>query len=546
MEDILTLASSGRAEDVLRDMRVRSLWSPYYLAKVVLGYKDMVDHLHFADTELFVQRLVDGDRRQWIEWTRGFLKTTTFTISTGIWFVCPVTEEDTDYAVNVLEIPEEDWLERVALHNQDYTQLYAFETDANAKKKVAEVRWHFEENTLFRACFPEIAYTSTEEPWNNNCIKIRRRGFGQRAEEGTFEAIGAGNALQSRHYDIVWEDDLVGKKAVESEIEMEKTIRWHGLLNGAFVDAAKQMRFGVSNRWGYNDLNSHIRSTESEFVFHTRSAWDIGPDGKEVATWPERYSISALLEIRKSMSPYDFSCQYLNRPTPPGENEVDVSVLHRYTVREGGMIECGCGKTYHPRGLLRYMHFDPYNAKGSNSKSRPAVAVIGTATDKHVFLLDYYIDRGSQEKVFAKLFEWNNQWMPVLFTYEDVGNQSMAEFYIRKAQQSVDFKGRKFPRIVPVKTGNRAKEIRIRDYFFPVFARYKFGIRSTQLHLLESLATFPHPVPDHDYDLLDALAQGAPYWRFPADEVEEVSAKVDEEAYLASLGKPFSYFQTGL
>lgn len=544
MQSILTLAASGDASRVIRDMRVRSLWSPYYLTKVVLGYKELVDHLHFVDTELFLERWLSGYRRQWIQWPRGFFKSTTFTIGTSIWIVCPPSDEDTDYALNHLSIPEEEWTARMSLHNQDATQLFAFETDANAKKKIAEVRYHFEQNSLFRACFPEIAYQGEEEPWNNNTLKIRRRGFAARAEEGTFEAIGAGNALQSRHYDIVWEDDLVGKKAVESEIEMEKTIRWHGLLNGAFVDASKQIRFGISNRWGYNDLNSHVMTNEAaEWIFHTRAAWEIGGDeGKEVAIFPERYSIASLLEIKKSMSPYDFSCQYLNSPIAPGENEVDTAVFHTYTIEKGGIINCSCGAKIHPRTLLRSMHFDPYNAKKGSSKSRPAISVVGCSTDKHIFLLDYYLDRKTHELTFQRLFEMNDQWSPYVFTYEDVGNQNMAEAYIRKAQSAPDFKHRRFPRIVPCKTGNRAKEIRIRDLLIPSFTRYKFAIRSSQFHFIQCAATFPHSVPDHDYDLWDSLAQGAPLWRFPSDEAQEVAARNEEEQYLSQLGKSISYF----
>jgi hypothetical protein len=220
--------------------------------------------------------------------------------------------------------------------------------------------------------------------------------------------------------------------------------------------------------------------------------------------------------------------------------------LHRYTVTEGGMIHCSCGGKYHPRQLLRFMHFDPYNAKGSRSKSRPGLGVIGTSTDKHVFLLDYSVERHTQEQLFEKVFSFNDQWKPCLFTYEDVGNQAMAEVYIRQAQNSSDFKHRRMPYIKPCTTGNRAKEIRIRDHLLPALTRYKFAVRSTQLHFLESLATFPHPVPDHDYDLMDALAQGAPHWRFPESEDRAKEQQINEEEFLAHLGKPFSHFNIGV
>lgn len=540
----LRIASKGDASLVMRDMRVKSLWSPYYFTKVVLGYKELVDHLHLHDTELFIKRWIAGARRQWIEWPRGFFKSTTFTIGTGIWIVLPVSEEDSEYAIERLGIPESDWFERMALHDQDATQLFAFETHRNAQKKVCEVKWHFEENQLFRSLFPEIAYNGSEGPWNNDCIKIRRAtDQGKRVEEGTFEAIGAGEALQSRHYRVVWEDDLVGKKATESETEMEKIIRWHGLLNGAFENAATQIRFGVSNRWGYADLNSWIRSHESEFVFYTRSAWEINPEtGQEQAIFPERYTIESLLEIKKSMSDYDFSCQYRNSPILPGEQEVDLSGLHTYHFDENHVMVCSCGAHWTLAQCLRWIHYDPYNAKGVRSKSRPAIPVVATAPDRHIFLVDYFIGKENYEKIFDKIFAFNDRYRPFKFTYEDVSGQNMAAFHIQQMIRTDEYKKahKNFPPIHAVPVKNKANEVRIREFLLPTFKQAKFSYRPEHQHFRESLQTFPNVVQDHDYDLLVALAQGAAVWRFPADELREREESESESAYLEKLGQPYS------
>lgn len=554
MVDILTLAEQGKAEDVMRDMRVRSLWSPYYFAKVVLGYKEMVDYLHQEELEGFVARLLAGQTKQWIEWPRGFFKTTTFTISCGIWFTLPYDEKDTEYALDVLGLPEEEWFARLALHDQNITQLYAFETQSNADKKIAEIKYHFEENEVFRSLFPEIAYTGSEKPWSSNNLKIRRTGSGGRSNEGTFESIGVGGALQSRHYHIVWEDDLVGKAATESETEMAKTIRWHGLLAGAFVDASRQWRFGVSNRWGFYDLNNHVRTNEPDFVFHTVSAWEPGEDG-DVPTFPvdgtgkERYTMAALMKIRDSgsMTRYDFACQYMNRPLLPGDKEIGLSNLHLYRVEEDGLIVCSCGAKFKPSQLQRYMHYDPYNAKGVRSASRPAIAVIGTSTDKHVFLLHYYIGKGTYEQIYDEIFALNDRWRPQLFTYEDVGHQNMCEFHIRQMEKTPAYKDahKKFPRIEAAPTQGKAKEVRVRENLIPIIEKGKFARRQNHQMFDEMLETFPHPVPGHDYDLLDALAQGARVWRFPLSEEAIDLQKTGDDEYLAQLGKPYSRMEVG-
>lgn len=555
MTDVLQLASEGKASDVMRDMRVRALYSNYYFVKVVLGYSRLTDYFHQVEMEDFLNRWSNGETKQAIEWSRGFYKTTCFTIGTSMWVTLPPTDNDNDYAIYKLRIPEEQWFNRIKLHNQNIRQLLAFETSDNAEKKIGHIKKEFEENDLFRSLFPEIAYDSTQNTtWNNTCLIIKRTGNHSKYMEGTFEAIGAGGALQSRHYDLVWEDDLIGKSAVESDAVMQKTIRWHGLLHGCFVDATRQVRFLVSNRWALNDLNSYIRANEPDFHFHTQSAWHLDPEsGEEIATFPYdgdgevMYTLENLQKIKNSgsMTPYDFSCQYLNSPRLPGENDEVLRLLHKFTVKEG-RIECDCGAKWYPEQLSIYMHYDPYNAKGVSSTSCPAIVIVGLAPDKHVFLLDYWMNRGVYEAVYNKLYEYNDQWRPHTFTYEDVGHQNMTEFHIREVEKNPLHlkKHTKFPRIVPVPTKGREKSARIRDHFFPYIDQGKFSVRpSKHLAFTSMLENFPNKVLDHDYDLLDALAQGATIWRYPLESDAIERDKEEEDKYLKELGKPYTQLE---
>lgn len=554
MTNVMQMAHMGKASDIIRDMRVRSLYSNYYFVKVVLNYAELTDYFHQVEMEGFLDRWSEGCTKQWIEWSRGFFKSTCFTIGTGIWIVLPVTDEDTDYALYKLKIPEELWFQRVKLHNRNARQLLAFETQTNADKKIKEIKWHFEEQELFRATFPEIAYQPSHPyTWTNNCLIIQREGEAARHPEGTFEAIGVGGTLQSRHYDIVWEDDLVGKDATESDVIMQKTIRWHGLMHGAFTDAARQVRFGVSNRWGYNDLNSHIRANEPDFIFHTRSAWSINEEtGQETPTFPidglgkERFTMEALYKIEHSgsMTPYDFSCQYMNSPRLPGERAANLSAIHRYKV-EGGKIKCSCGVECWPESLDRFGHYDPFNAKVT-SVSRPAIVTVGTLYDKHIFLLESFTTRGNYDKIYQKLFEMNDRWMWKVFTYEDVGHQNMTEYHIRQMEKNPTHleMHKKFNRIVGIPPGVRSKADRVAQGLLPLIDHGKFSIRDTHKEFLSQLETFPNKVLDHDYDLLDALNQGATMpWSFPLNEDQLDEYKRGEDEVIKHLGTPYSHME---
>ncbi len=546
MTDLLQLAAAGDARGVMRDMRVRALFSPYYFVKAVLGYSKLTAGFHQLEMDSFVERWARGETKQAVEWPRGFYKTTCFTIGTGIWVVLPVRDEDTEYALETLGIAAPTWYARVALHDQDATQLYAFEIIDNASKKIRGVRWHFEENELFRTLFPEIAWRGDERPWNDECLRTRRVGARQRDAEGTFEAIGVGGALQSRHYKIVWEDDLVGERARKSQTVMEDTIGWHGRLHGAFENATSQIRFLVSNRWGYADLNSYVRENEPDFVFHTRSAIEFDEtSGQDAPTFPEQYPLDKIAQIRDSgsMSSYDFSCQYMNSPVLPGEKAVDTSLLHYYTVESDGRIRCSCGATFFASALNRYLHYDPYNAKGAGSVSCPALVVIGASSDKHILVLDYFLAKQTYNKIYDRIFWFNDTWRPVLMTYEDVGHQNMTAFHWQEVAKTQEYraKHRRAPRIEGVTTGNRSKESRIRESLFPVIENGKFAVRKTHAILLQMLDTFPHKRLDHDYDLLDAISQGAAQWRWPEAQDERDRGQGEEDEYLKRFNAPFSH-----
>ena len=548
MTDILQLASSGQADKVRLDQRVRALYSPFYFIKVVLGYKKLVAHLHQHDLELFVDRWAAGATEQAVEWPRAFFKTTTFTVGVGMWVVLPVTDEDTNYALNELNIPEDQWFNRVKLHDQDATQLYAFEVETNAKKKINIVKWHFEENETFRWLFPEIAYTGSENPWNSSCLRIRRVGERRKDPEGTFEAIGVGGSLQSRHYKIIWCDDLVGERARSSSTEMENTIGWYQRLEGAFENATRKIRFLVSNRWGYADLNSWVRKNEPNVPFYTRAAWEL-IDGERTAIFPEEYSMEELLKIQNKMSKYDFSCQYLNSPVMPGESEVDGGKLHFYTVDDDGLIKCSCGNSYRSSQMYRYLHYDPYNAKGGGSKSCPALVIVGLTSDEHHFILDYYVTQENFNKLYDQIFRMNDTWRPRLFTYEDVGHQTLTEHHIKTVAKTTEYKAaghRTFPRIEGITTGNRQKEQRIRDGLFPIIEKKKFAVRKKHVTLLDMIETFPHKQLNHDYDLLDAITQGTMktkaggrVWRYPTTSDADVGAVNAEDEYLRHFNEPY-------
>lgn len=532
-------------DDNLRRLRAQALVSPYFFIKTLLKNPDMDEAIHGVELEKCVRSMASGKRYKWIEWPRGFLKSSVFTQGLSVWLCLPEDAADKACAINELGITPEVWDERSRLRNQNISQLLVFETHDNAKRKLRNIRRFFEEYETFRVVFPEIAYTGGENPWNEGALCVRRNPRRHLQPEATFEAIGVGGALQSRHFDAIWADDVVGKDAIKSETVMNDTIQWFGQLNGIEQLGGRTWRFGVSNRWGFNDLNAHLRINEPHWEFSYLQSYTLDGDGNRVPTWPTMYPLEVLDQKRASMSEDEFFAQYQNEPRPPGGADFDASKLHRYQVKDAGQIWCKtCQKMYDVAGMNRYIHYDPYSAKGKFSRSLPAIAVVGTAADKHVFMLASFCKKSaSYERIFEELFKINTRWDPLLMTYEDVGGQNMAEFYIKKFQNTAEFQSsglRKIRRVVPVTTKGKPMEIRVRDYLIPVIETGRFGIDERHEQMVEMASTFPHTVPGHDYDLLDALAQGASVWKYPMGSEEEEDAIVADQARLAELGQSYS------
>ena len=547
----LAEAQNDEGDYTRREMRCRGLWSPFYLGKAVFGQQDLLERLHGRDTELFIGRMLDGRRKQVIEYFRGGFKTTQFTIDGSVWMILPCDGEDEEFAVKELGWDRDEWARRMTLHNQDYAQLLAFESAINARRKVNRIREIFERNGLFQALYPEIAYTGNERPWSGDGVQIRRTE-GALQEDPTFAPAGVDTVLQSAHYDVIWCDDLVGKAATQSPAIMEGTIEWFSQLRGVEMPGTKTWRFVVGNSWGYNDLNAYLRREHKEYIFYTKALWETDEEtGKEKLTFPEKYGWDVIKQIRKDIGEENFWAQYMNQPRPPGSHEISTKGIHTYEIirgKEADRIQCSCGAWFRPDELLRYMPYDPYNAKGKGSVSLPCIAVLGNSDDEHTFLLDYFMVKVGYEALFDKWLELNDNWLPHYATYEDVGAQNMFEqvLKLKEAEPGFSKKHEPIPPVEPVLTGGKPMEIRIRDFVLPLLASNTTGKLSVHKDcqvVHNMLDTFPHRVPGHDYDLLDTLAQAikAKCWRYPLPEIEEDKAAQDERNFKELMGEGYTW-----
>jgi hypothetical protein len=440
-----------------------------------------------------------------------------------MWWALPITQKDVDFFLKLGYSNEfVRWM--IEAHNADTRILLVSENITNAAKLGKRIRWHFESNALYRSLFPETL-PDTSCIWTNFSLHVKRPkgGTGGAHGEGTFDFLGVGGALQSRHYTGgIIEDDLVGRRAIESQSEMDKTIDYHRLLVGAFENEDKDHEnpeLVVGNRWSYHDLNSYIRETETWFRFTNHGALggccSLHPPDTPI--FPEEWTFQKLMRAKQRLGAYHFSCQYLNNPAAPDNADFDPHWLNHYTPyrtednRIGIHHEVKGGKVYKDllTGHLRIaMATDPnHSGNSAFGRCRHSIVVVGLSSSGDFYLLDCWAQASSYDTYIGKIYEMARKWKLRKFGLETVAAQKYLAYHIqyRNRTERIPLRIQELKGEVeaPDGTMSRKKEWRIRNVLSPIFEQGRFWVQSRHQDFLGEYQTFPK---GKFCDILDALA----------------------------------------
>jgi hypothetical protein len=541
-----------------RAMRTNCLGSLFYFITQGLRRKRLVDHLH----EPLCTFLERDHIKDVIEWPRDHFKSTIGSEGLPIWRVLPVSDDDLNefsklgYSSEFLA-----WLLRV--HRPEARNLLVSENITNSAKLGRRIAFHYESNTMFRFLFPEIIPT-TSQTWSNFSMHQRvpsaaaalSGGHG----EGTFDFLGVGGALQSRHYNgLIVEDDLVGRKATESISIMEKTVEYHKLMVGAFENeesVEENDELVIGNRWGRVDLNSHIIEYEPEFRITTHSALGgccaLHPPDQPI--FPEEYNILKLERWRNRLGNYLFSCQFLNNPAAPENADFHPEDLRYFSLEKdlkNGIEEW----TIHHQvtdGIIKKnlavnhlnlcLVADPNHSGNSGSgRCRHAINVVGLSSDGDFYLIDTWAQAASYDTFYAKIYEFADKWKIRKIGVESVAAQ---KYILHHIEYTNRLEGRNL-KVIPlegeVDAGDGGmttkKEFRIRNVLAPIFESHKFWAMHRQQDFYGEFTDFPN---SKYKDILDALAYAPQMLRLPQGFIKEMMWKAANAAGARKINMPYS------
>lgn len=304
--------------------RLNSLGDNFYFIKIALRKKRLSNKLH----RLLCNNFLCWSLKEVNEVPRDHFKTT-LGAGMAMWWALPFSDRD-EKLMRLLGYDDAwiAWMRRA--HDQNTRTLIAMEVIKNAWKIGRKISNEYKSNDLFRRLFPEILPDSSSQ-WNADTM-THKRDFGGRTTdpnqgEGTYEFTGVDAALQSKHYKRCIYDDLFGRDALKSELVAMSTWEWVKLAIGAFDSDPDDPNIECDevfngNRWSFHDLNWNIKKELPYFRFHTHDA-EGGccihhPAGQPI--FPEEWSMVKLARVRQRLGEYFYSCQFRNKPIPPGGN----------------------------------------------------------------------------------------------------------------------------------------------------------------------------------------------------------------------------------
>ena len=369
-------------------------------------------------------------------------------------------------------------------------------TRPSAKGFLEQIKREFEGNEFLKGLFPDVLYQKpqVESPkWSLDAgIIVKRKS---NPKEATVEAWGLVDGQPTgKHFSHQIYDDVVTLESVSTPDQIKKTTAaWEMSLN---------LGSGERTRRRYIGTRYHINDTYREMIARgsaiprVHKATDNGkspPEGKAVFL-----SDKLIMDKRRDMGPYTFSCQMLQDPVADKSMGFKEEWL-RYFEELGDTSKWN-----------KYILVDPANSK-KTSADYTVMEVIGLAPDGNYYLIDALRDRLNLTQRTNKLFELHRIHTPRAVGYERYGMQSDIEHI----QGEMERRNYRFE--IKEVGGSLAKEDRIRR-LIPIYEQGKFyspkrltfvdceGTTRDYVQTFNSDEYLAFPVCVHD-DMLDCRAR---------------------------------------
>lgn len=441
-------------EDIA-ELRKLAEGSLYFFCKGILGYKDMVPHIH-GKACLELEKMHPLYR---VIFPRSWFKSTLASVALPLWLGSKM----------------------------GWDSLVVQNSDKNSARKLREAKRQATENSIFRAVFPEVKPGS---PWGANQANFTKFSM---------DAAGTKSKVVSRHYDFIAEDDTAtpdlddytDENVIPSKEDIAQAIGWHRQVFPLFKDPSNYMNVLIGTRWYETDLLQWSKENEPHGITIERAVRESegkpSPDGEPA--WPERFGEDVLKRAEAMMGPYLFSCLYMNHPMHSEDMVFQSEWIQYYETA--------------PRKLVVYTTVDPGGEK-SNSDFNAVVTCGKDMATGRIYILDIFHKRTTPSELIYAIMTHIKQYSPQVVGIESIAYQKSLMFTLREQMRASSL----WATIKPFTGWKSSKEVRIRG-LQPVFANKDIMLRRWMQPLVQELLTFPYGSND---DMIDALSMQLELW----------------------------------
>lgn len=494
--------SSERTREAIAERGKADL---FYLASVILGYRDLTKHTHgplcrFFDT--------CGLKRRMMFLPRTHYKSSTITIAGSI---------------------------KDIINDPNVTILIVASTGDNAERFNVEIQRHFMNNQLFQWLYPEVIWDDFNKAprWNKHETEVPRTTH---VREPTVDTLGSRGEVVSRHYKIIRLDDIIGESEFQSETEMRRTCEWLSGVQYLLVPPWEDHLIDiVGTRWKLDDVYAF-----AEFIYGGRGPTaPLGPHAYKVGRnlaifsrgarengvpiFPEKFPSRVLDELQLS-DPERYAAQMANDPLSKSATEFQTEWLKYYTFDEKGRVLLEDDPA--PLDIQKCPTFilcDPSLGEGKKS-DRTAIHVVcaDLRTKFRLVMLEAFIKRIPPNEIIDKLFEFSGKypWARTL-SIESVAFQKALKYWVEEREVTTR---KTLPTIYEYTAGGNKSKIQRVKGLIPLFRAKQVYIQSGFTEFIEEYTAW-HPQARVD-DGLDALAQILEFVDFGWS--KETSSQIDE------------------
>lgn len=455
----------GRSSTLLSLERSKAFGDFYWFCKHVVGFKDMVPHVHedLCDT-LQTLDTIDkkGIREALILMPRGTFKSSITAQAFPIWYL---------------------------LHNPNARIFIASATTDLAILNMRTIKSIVEHNSYFRQLFGDkIAKNSrgVNVRWNQDEILLDGRfGEGEILKEASITVGALGKVKAGSHYDVAILDDVVNHLNVATPQLCQKTREFYAQVQ-SLLDPGCIMPI-VGTRYLYDDLYGYLLgNNETGKVIPDRTIIKKAIDENGKLLFPERLDFKTLQDLREKQGAYTFACQYLNEPTN-SETAVFLREDFRYI-----------GQHKEVPGLVtRFLLIDPSRGDSADS-DYSALVVVSLSEENDVFVEYAQQHRLKPSQLADMIYDLHRLYKFDRIGIEQVGMQGIYDLVMDRVNR-----GGSFIPVVPVKNTTKvSKVMRIRR-LEPYFKANKVYLMPGLTKLEDQLVRFPNIRYD---DLVDAFS----------------------------------------